>query len=608
MMGNPGCREELLKRVVKRILAGDFAGADKILDSIAHTIKSTSGKAFYHSLIHACAKAGSPKAAEWCAERLVRRGIKPNAVTYNSVIDACARVGNVSLATRWLDMMKMQSLTPNGITYNTMIKACAQARDSSGAEWWMQKMQDDGFLPCIVTFSTVIDALAKTGKVEQAEKWFHHMEEIGVEPDAVLYNCIINACARAGNPSKAERWLTQMRAQGLQADERTYNSVINACAKVGAVSRAEKWFRKLEQDGCRADKITFGSLINACARAGNIEKAEFWIDEMQHRGTEPNLICLNTVLNACAQRGNHEKTLKWFKRLSEVGEPNRVSYNSMVEALVKSGLYAEVETWLKRMLVRGMPVDEITYAILLRGGSKNQEDTDLDAALLWTISTIVKVHARVGEIQAIPLWLGQLADSGLQPPVGLLEECLSSVAALGDPSLSARFNSIVPLFTAPPGPRPVGKLQASSPPSAVRRAFVGRRSSGAGGGNTADASDVPDVGLAWSQKRGKVVETPVATPPGLMHSTLSSVPEIAEVPKKFTAPTPALEAREAEGCATSYTAPSPPETCSVPMPFSAVRPLAADLMPQHPSNIDTLAFVNWTAARSDCVHFERMSF
>jgi len=161
-----------LKLIVKCLLSGDVDSAEMWLDIMARECKDTSNKAFYHSIIHNCAKAGNPNAAGWCAMRMVRIGLHPNKVTFNSVIDACAKSGDIALASKWWTQMTQLGLKPNGITYNTMINACSQARDAARAEWWMQRMIDDGIHPCIVSYSTVIDAFAKIGKIEKAEAWF----------------------------------------------------------------------------------------------------------------------------------------------------------------------------------------------------------------------------------------------------------------------------------------------------------------------------------------------------------------------------------------------------------------------------------------------------
>mmetsp|Transcript_117908 Transcript_117908/g.328466 ORF Transcript_117908/g.328466 Transcript_117908/m.328466 type:complete len:328 (-) Transcript_117908:190-1173(-) len=232
--GVPNKAGACAKVVVQYLFEGNIEAAEAYLDVMVKEFKRTSCKAFYHSLIHSCAKFGSPSAALWCALRMMRVGLKPNIVTFNALLDACAKTGDTDLATSLWDLMLEMGLEPNAITYNTMINACAKAYDTELAEWWMEKMHAAGIAPCTVSFSTVIAVFAKIGKFEKAEAWFVRMKEAGVKPDRVIYNLMINACAKAGHPLKADYWLTQMQESGIMPDEKTYNSLLHACAKYGA--------------------------------------------------------------------------------------------------------------------------------------------------------------------------------------------------------------------------------------------------------------------------------------------------------------------------------------------------------------------------------------
>lgn len=432
-----------LSLVTKCLLDGDTDSADMWLDIMARELPGSSNKAFFHKLIHACAKSGSPNAAGWCAVRMVRAGLQPNKVTFNSVIDACAKVGQVELAAKWWEEMTEIGLKPNAITYNTMINACSQARDAEHAEWWMQKMLKDNITPCTVTFSTVIDAFAKIGRLNKAERWFAKMSEAGVQPDAVIYNSLINACAKAGNPSKAEYWLLQMQIANLVPDEKTYNSLINACAKAGATERAEHWFKHMERTGCRVDKITFGSVIHASAKIGNVERAEYWLEEMIARGMTPNLVCFNTVLHACAHNGDTARARAWLHKILAAGiDPNKITHNSMIHAYAKAGDAASAEAWLQQMIAKGYHPDQITYVTLLRACANLGEEFDPKEFSRWTYGTIVKAYAHVGSISGMKRWLGDMTRAGIKPSSELCEEiieiCSKKVQEKGKHQLGAQ--------------------------------------------------------------------------------------------------------------------------------------------------------------------------
>jgi len=326
------------KVILEHLLVGDIASADQYLDEKVNGFRGTSCKAFYHSIINACARAGSADAAVWCAVRMVRIGLRPNVVTFNSLLDASAKAGDLKLATFVWRVMSDYGTKPNEITFNTMINACAQARDGPMAEVWLEEMQKHGLKPCAVSFSTLMAAFAKTGNTDKAEIWFERMREAKIEPDRIIFNSMVDVSTRAGCPERAEHWLLRMMKAGINPEKKVLNSMIQAWGKRGNLERAEYWFNHMDMVS-KTDKVAFASLIHACIKAGNINRAESWLTTMSVRGITPTTSMYNDVLHhAFEVHNDFDGAMLWYSKMIADGiKPNTGTYNRLSNICDRTG-------------------------------------------------------------------------------------------------------------------------------------------------------------------------------------------------------------------------------------------------------------------------------
>jgi len=425
--------------VVNFLLAGELERAEQWLASMPHKYRSkaSSNKAFYHALIHACAKAGNPKAAGWCVNRMVNAGLVPNKVTFNTMINACAKAGDLELAEVWWGKMTIVGLHPNEITYNSMITAASQARDPSRAERWMEKMMEANMVSCAVPFASVIAAWAKNGRIDIAEGWLKRMLEMNVQPDVVIYNTLINASAKAGNQQKAENWHLRMVMNDLVPDAKTYNSLIHACARAGLPERAEHWLNQMEEQRCKLDHISFSSVIHAWGKVGNAA-AEYWIEEMIRRGFPPNLVCYNTMVHACAR--DSAKAKMWFQRLVLSGlQPNKITFNSMIDASLKASEVDQVVLWLQAMIMKGFHPDNVTYSTLVNSGKHLAASGKTGGCQKRAYGSIIMAYAHAGNAQGAHRWFKDMAKASLSLSADEWEEVLQIAHLSGGQRLADQF-------------------------------------------------------------------------------------------------------------------------------------------------------------------------
>eukprot|EP00420_Gonyaulax_spinifera_P035465 CAMPEP_0197888924 /NCGR_PEP_ID=MMETSP1439-20131203/22611_1 /TAXON_ID=66791 /ORGANISM="Gonyaulax spinifera, Strain CCMP409" /LENGTH=574 /DNA_ID=CAMNT_0043508857 /DNA_START=50 /DNA_END=1772 /DNA_ORIENTATION=+ len=402
--------KECARAVMGLIGCGKSQQAELYLANEVQEYKGSSCKAFYHSIIHACAKLEATSAAVWCATQMVGAGFKPNTVTFNALFDACAKTADINLATGLWRLMAEVRLEPNAITYNTMINVCAKAGAGELAETWIRRMVESGHTPCMVSFSTVIAAFGNTGNMEKAEEWFMEMQMASIKPDKVIYSALIKACAQAGCPSRAEHWFRQMLCSNVRPDQKIYSTVIRTCAKDGTADMAEHWLKHMEAHGCRVDKNSVMAVIHARSKEGNVTQAEYWINRMQSLDMSPSVVSYNAVLNVFVRAGNEIGARLWLNKMRRAWvKPDLVTHTCLIALSMKIGDTKSAEKWLQMMILNGIKPGETTLAALCSG-------RDGKEATAWAYGAIIYACASVGDMATAHRWLGEVINKGISLP------------------------------------------------------------------------------------------------------------------------------------------------------------------------------------------------
>ena len=97
----------------------------------------------FNAIINRCSCEGDDdRAAHWLEKMLVK-GVEPDAATFNPVISMLARRGDVGEAFRWLDLMRLSYVKPDIQCYKTLLCACSATDDMTRAQQLFAEMHDD---------------------------------------------------------------------------------------------------------------------------------------------------------------------------------------------------------------------------------------------------------------------------------------------------------------------------------------------------------------------------------------------------------------------------------------------------------------------------------
>ena len=95
---------------------------------------------------------------------MVKRGIKPVAVTYNSLVDSHCLRGEMDKARKVFDKMIAKSCETNLRSHNNLINGYCKNKRIDEAFALFEQMISKGLIANVVTYNSLIDGLCKVGR------------------------------------------------------------------------------------------------------------------------------------------------------------------------------------------------------------------------------------------------------------------------------------------------------------------------------------------------------------------------------------------------------------------------------------------------------------
>ena len=251
-------------------------------------------------------------------QRMVKNGVRPDAITYNTLLAAWSRSDRPDAADRAIKLFaqmkqdKFVSLTLE--TLNTVLHCYGDRGENPERAEQLLGDMCSGLYPDIhpdrTSYNTVIAAWAKSCRhdaAQRAERILHRMTELGgesVQPDVISFNCVINAYARSSyrkdSPSGTGNDAAAAAARGPER-----------CEEI--VRHMRDLYEQTGNSSVKPDVVTYNSLMSAWAQSGHPEapeRAEAILQDMERsydesgdRSIRPNGRCYRTLLKAWSRSG-----------------------------------------------------------------------------------------------------------------------------------------------------------------------------------------------------------------------------------------------------------------------------------------------------------------
>ena len=140
-----------------------------------------------NTLLDMYAKSGSIMDAIKVFDRLVKRDV----VSWNSLLTACAQHGRGSDTIRYFEKMLKIGIKPNAITFLCLLTACSHAGLLEQGEHYFNLMKKYDIEPDTSHYVTVVDLIGRAGDFDRAVMVIEHMP---IKPEAAVWKALLGAC------------------------------------------------------------------------------------------------------------------------------------------------------------------------------------------------------------------------------------------------------------------------------------------------------------------------------------------------------------------------------------------------------------------------------
>lgn len=222
--------------------------------------------------------------------------------------------------------------------------------------------------------------------IEEAES--QGIDVRSARPDTGAFNAALNACATLGFAAKGEDLMNSMRRCGLQPDSITFNTLIKLYAKCDQRKLLKSLPDEMVENKVMPDESTVNSLIAGYVGLGDLREAEALLRRLQDKSEQgndsktkskswwgahlrPDVRTYTTLMKGYVQKGRRSDAMRTLLAMQmdkdPRSSPNEVSYTTAISSCVRLGLMDEATVVLQEMLKHNIPVNVITYNILLKG-------------------------------------------------------------------------------------------------------------------------------------------------------------------------------------------------------------------------------------------------
>ena len=277
-------------------------------------------KANFHSLMHAAARVGNCKRAEYWLGRMQEHNFKADTVSYGNLISAYSRAKDPYTAHKYLNLIT-QGMVQSEIHQSESTGKGYAAKGHTRAD--------------LQSYTSVISSYSKIGNPEMAAVLLDQAERNNLRPDVVTFSAVLDGFGQVGNSDGVVFWFNRMVSNNITPNVFSFAAVVQAFARKGDCESAQLWLDKARTDGVMPDLVMFNSLLFAHARAGNTAASVDVLKQMHDSGVTANLLSYSTILAGCATLGNALEAAKWFTYLTQTKglQPDLACYRSMLTAL-----------------------------------------------------------------------------------------------------------------------------------------------------------------------------------------------------------------------------------------------------------------------------------
>jgi pentatricopeptide repeat protein len=407
--------------------------------------------------VRAFARRSDPRAFTYW-DALMASGHAPSDAFSVQVISLCSEGRNVPLVEHILASSRAAGRSTVAV-YSAVMRVYGQARLYHKACDLFPTLVEDGVEPDNVMYGSLIKAAVECGRLDFSRELLRKSGTYDIQN----YMSLFRACGRERKVGKALELLQELEQSDVGIDTTAYNCVLDVCVKCGDAGAVRRLFAKMKETGY-VDVISFNTLLKDM-NAASIQNTDEVLDDMKALGLCPNQITYNSLVNACVSRGDTSLAWKYVSLMKLDGIPlDNFTCSIMMKGLKHSSNRDDVDQTLNLIEHSAVVPDEVLVNTLLEACIRLKDVGRLTSALqaFRSQGTVPSEHAYAtvlkayGHARALPdVWAtwNDMLDRKVRPTeatfAAMVEACVANGAVEDAQRVFAEMKEKIPDFATP---------------------------------------------------------------------------------------------------------------------------------------------------------------
>jgi pentatricopeptide repeat protein len=414
--------------------------------------------AAYDAAIRAFARRSDPRAFQYW-DGMLAAGHTPTDSTSTQVITLCSEGRNIPLAEHVLATARGAGRATLSI-YSAISRVYAGARLFHKSCDLVKLLAEDNLEPDNVMYGSLIKAAVECGRLDFSRELLRKSGTLDIQN----YMSLFRACGRERNVHKALELLCELENSAIGIDTTAYNCVLDVCVKSGDSRAVRNLFAKMKSTGY-VDVISFNTLIKDMQASGTA--AEEVLDDMKAMGLQPNQITYNSLINAAVSRGETSLAWKYVTYMKMDGIPmDNFTCSIMMKGLKHSSNREDVDNTLRLIEQSHVTPDEVLINTLLDACIRLRDVGRLTQSLAafqaqgavpseHAYETVIRAYGHARALQQAEATWADMLQKKVRPTEGtfaaMVEACVSNGAVEDAVRVFREMKAQIPDYTTPAG-------------------------------------------------------------------------------------------------------------------------------------------------------------
>lgn len=308
------------------------------------------------------------------------QNISSNIITFNTLIDFYSMSGQFNKAYDLFKNLEKEGMEADSYTFSILIKGIKSMREPSLEiiEEVLAEVTQDNKCFDIIIFNSILDVLVSLNLIDKVNEFFNKMKkDESIVPDLITFNTLIKGCCRNKDFTNAVKYFKEMKSHSLKPSRITYNSLMDLAVKTEKLKEALLILEEMQKDNIVADSYTYSIILNGLKiNESKISLVKAILskirDIIENKETKLDEILFNSTLDVCSKYEIYN-SMEYFHKLMSANKVKEsfVTYNILIKAYTKQNNFSKVNSALARMVSLNMQLGEVTYGSVLDACAKS---------------------------------------------------------------------------------------------------------------------------------------------------------------------------------------------------------------------------------------------